>query len=54
MFSFLEALLDDKAFTFDKSTLCFTYTFGDGYELSVEPLLSEQFHLALYQHGVLM
>ena len=54
MYSFLESLLAAQAFTFNHETLCFQYQFGDGYEISIEPLTSQQFHLALYQHRVLL
>ena len=56
MFSFLEALLADKSFTFDPDTACFTYNFGEGgdeYQLTFEPLLSGQFHLALYKRDAM-
>ena len=54
MFSFLEALLADKSFIFDPDTICFRYDFGEGgdeYRLSFEPLVSGQFHLALYKRN---
>ena len=32
----------------------FTYKFGDGYELNIEPLINQQYYVALYKNQELL
>ena len=57
MKTFVEALLDSESgWKFDAETFQFFFQFGSAneYELCLEPLISQQYLLALYHHGVLV